>query len=157
MAPTTPYSPHLDGRDPLPLMTESIGRFERLSAWTDEQFDRPWAAGKWTARQILIHLAETEIALGSRARFALTTPNYTAQPFDQAKWIETDDGMSGREAISALLTLMRMNHQMYSRLTTAQRETTFTHPEYGAISVDWILYQQAGHHVHHLKQLEPLA
>jgi hypothetical protein len=153
---TTPYSSHLEDREPLPVMSDSIARFERFASWTDAQFGRPWAPGKWTARQILIHLAETEIALGSRARFALTTPDYTAQPFDQAKWIETDDGLSGQEAVRALTTLMRMNHKMYSRLSDVQREITIAHPEYGAISVDWILHQQAGHHVHHLKQLEAL-
>jgi hypothetical protein len=156
VTPTTPYSPHLEGRDPLAVMADSIARFERFASWADAQFDRPWAPGKWTARQILIHLAETEIALGSRARFALTTPNYTAQPFDQAKWIETDEGMTGQDALRALTTLMRMNHQMYSRLSSAQREIRFAHAEYGAISVDWILHQQAGHHVHHLKQLDAI-
>ena len=156
MAPVTPYSPQLEDRDPLQAFKESITRFERFTSWNDQQLERSWAPGKWTVRQILIHLAETEIALGSRARFALTTPNYTAQPFDQARWIETDEGMNGRDAINALITLMRMNLQMYARLTSAQREMTFAHPEYGAISVDWILYQQAGHHLHHLRQIEAL-
>ena len=32
-------------------------------------FDRPYAPGKWTARQVLIHLAQTELALGTRTRF----------------------------------------------------------------------------------------
>ena len=30
------------------------------------------------------------------------------------------------------------------------------HPEYGSITVDWIIYTLAGHQIHHLNQLVPL-
>ena len=46
-------------------------------------FERSYAPGKWSARQILTHLAQSEIALSYRVRMALTTPGYAAQAFDQ--------------------------------------------------------------------------
>ncbi|MEQ1912918.1 MAG: DinB family protein, partial [Vicinamibacterales bacterium] len=79
MAPNTPYTPQLEGRDPLASMRDSIPAIaSAVSGWTPEQFDRPLAPGKWTARQVLIHLAQTEMALGTRARMALTKPGFVA-------------------------------------------------------------------------------
>lgn len=157
MAPTTPYSFHLEGRDPLATMSESASRFEKLAGtFSAERYAAPIAPGKWTIVQILTHLAQTEIALGSRARYALSTPDYASQNFDQDRWLRWDSGLTGPQALQTLVTLIRMNHAMYSGLSPAELDTRFTHPEYGAISVDWILHQQAGHHLHHLKQLEAL-
>ena len=156
MAPTTPYTPQLEGQDPIAAMRASVRRFEKLLSWTPEQLERPYAPGKWTARQVLVHLAQTEIALGSRARFALSTPDYTSQGFDQDAWFPHDAGLGAHDAVRVLLALIPMNASMYAGLSQPQRETPFTHPEYGPLTVEWILYQQAGHHIHHLKQLESM-
>ena len=157
MAPTTPYTPQLAGRDPLEAMADSAVKFEQLAgAWTAEDFERTMGPGKWSARLIVIHLAQSEIAFGSRARLALTTPAYASQNFDQDAWLPFDDGMSGQDATLALIALMHMNLAMYRRLTTGQRETPFSHPQYGALTVDWIIHQQAGHQIHHLRQLQEM-
>ena len=84
MAPQTPYTTDLAGREPLSAMRDSVATIGALVRdWRPEQFERSYAPGKWTARQILTHLAQSEIALGYRARMALTTPGYAAQSFDQ--------------------------------------------------------------------------
>ena len=45
----------------------------------------------------MTHLAQTELALGVRARMALATPTYTAQAFDQDAWIGRETRLSGAE------------------------------------------------------------
>src|SRR2546421_8955764 len=96
MPPTTPYTKHLGDREPIASMRETSERIRSLtSGWSPQQFERTYAPGKWTARQILIHLAQTELALGTRARMALTTPNYVAQPFDQDAWMKLEAGRAG--------------------------------------------------------------
>ena len=127
-----------------------------VGAWTPSQFERPYAPGKWTARQVLIHLAQTEIALGARARMALATPAYAAQNFDQDVWMARESSLAGREALDALLAINAMNRALFASLTPAERAIPFTHPEYGELTVDWLIHQMAGHHVNHLKQLEAL-
>jgi DinB family protein len=157
MAPTTNYSKDLGDREPLTAMRDTIGRLAALTrGWTAEQFDRPYARGKWTARQVVTHLAHTELALGVRARMALATPHYTAQPFDQDAWISRENRITGTEAVSALVSLNRMNAALFESLSDADRAITMSHPEYGTISVDWIIHLIAGHQIHHLKQLEAL-
>jgi hypothetical protein len=155
MAPTTPYSANLGDRDPVVAMRDSIERIATLtSGWSDAQFEQRYAPGKWTARQVLIHLAQTELALGTRARMALTTPGYVAQPFDQDLWMVRESGMSGAAAIAAFLAVARMNLELFQSLSPADREVALSHPEYGELTVDWILYQMAGHQIHHLRQIE---
>jgi hypothetical protein len=160
MRPETPYSKDLGDRDPVPVMRDAVGKINAIAArWTPEQFERSYAPGKWSARRILIHLAQTEIALGNRARMALTIPNYTSQAFDQDSWMEKEGGSAaaaGAVALQALVAMSAFNAAFFDSLSPAQRATPFTHPEYGALTVDWLLHQMAGHLVHHQKQIEQI-
>lgn len=157
MAPTTPYTTDLDNREPISAMRDSAARIRAVvGAWRPDQFDRTYAPGKWTARQILTHLAQSEIALGYRARMALTTPGYASQSFDQDKWMARESATSGHDALDAFLGLAAMNIALFAALSEADRALTLSHPEYGSLTVDWIIHQMAGHQIHHLKQLEAI-
>ena len=158
MAPQTPYSSALDGREPIAALRDTTSRIGEIARqWSPADFERSYAPGKWSARQILVHLAQTELALGTRARHALTTPNYAAQSFDQDKWMARESGLDGPAALNAFVALAAMNLALFASLSPADRETTLRHPEYGALTVDWIVHQMAGHQIHHLKQLEEIA
>ena len=158
MAPLTPYTPDLAGRDPIEALEDATTRIATLTAsWTPQQFERTYAPGKWTARKILIHLAQTELALGTRARMALATPGYVAQNFDQDAWMTHEYAFDGPGAADAFVAVSRMNRALFSGLSSSARGTTFLHPEYGELTVDWIVHQMAGHQIHHLAQLEAVA
>jgi len=149
MAPVTNYSKDLGNREPLAAMRDSIARVAALTrGWTAADFERPYAPGKWTARQVVIHLAQTELALGVRARMALATQN-----FDQDTWLGRETRVSGVDAVAALAGVSRMNVALFEALSPADRATAMAHPEYGSITVDWIIYTIAGHQIHHLDQL----
>ncbi|HEV3057714.1 MAG TPA: DinB family protein [Vicinamibacterales bacterium] len=167
MTPQTPYSADLGSREPLSALRETMARIQTLaSGWAPAQFERTYAPGKWTAREILTHLAQTELALGNRARMALATPGYTAQSFDQDRWMAQETGASaasrgsrgatGPVALEALVALNAMNRALFESLTPAERATPFAHPEYGALTIDWLIHQMAGHALHHLKQLDQI-
>ena len=176
MAPTTPYTADLADREPLSAMRDTAARVRAVVGdWRPEQFERSYAPGKWDAGKILTHLAQSEIALGYRARMALTTPGYAAQPFDQDRWMAIEaggsgrsglsaearsakaDALSGAEALDAFLGMAAMNIALFASLSEADRAVALSHPEYGSLTVDWIIHQMAGHQVHHLKQLEQIA
>jgi DinB family protein len=158
MTPQTPYSQDLGDREPLSAMRDAIERMRALAAsWSPAEFERSLAPGKWSARQIFIHLAQTELALGTRARMAIATPNYTAQAFDQDTWMAKESSTGGREALDALAATNALNRAFFKALSPADRATPFSHPEYGALTVDWIVHQMAGHLMHHLVQLERIA
>jgi hypothetical protein len=147
-------------------MEQTTARIGALVAiWTPAQFDRSYAPGKWSARRILVHLVQTEVALGNRARMALSAPGYTAQPFDQDEWMKVEGsegsggvtGASGSVAARALVSMNAFNRGLFGSLSERQRATPFTHPEYGGLTVDWLIHQMAGHLLHHLAQLETIA
>ena len=152
--PPNPYAGPLGNRDPLEALGDTPGRIRSLVAqWTDDQFERTYAPGKWSARQILIHLAQTELALTARARYALSQDRYDAQAFSQDDWMPIDSAASARTALNAYTALREMNLGMWRGLTADQRARTFAHPEYGTLNVWWIAAQMAGHDIHHYKQL----
>jgi hypothetical protein len=158
MSPTTPYSADLDNREPLSAMRDSVARIRAIvGGWRPDQFSRSYAPGKWDAGQILTHLAQSEIALGFRARMALTTPGYAAQSFDQDTWMARESATSGHDALDAFVGVAAMNIALFASLSESDRAITMSHPEYGVLTVDWILHQMAGHQIHHLKQLEQIA
>src|SRR4051812_6169318 len=158
MAPQTPYTVDLAGRDPVTAMRDTVARIRALvGAWRPDQFERSYAPGKWSARQILTHLAQSEIALGYRARMALTMPGYAAQSFDQDQWMAHESATAGHDALDGFLGIAAMNIALFAPLSEADRAITLSHPEYGSLTVDWIIHQMAGHQIHHLKQLELIA
>ena len=154
MAPTTPYAADLGNREPIETIRDTVARIEALTApWSVDRFERSYAADKWSARLILMHLAQSELALGTRARMALTTPNYVSQNFDQDQWMLRETRTPGREAAQAFAAAARMNATLFEGLSAHDRATPFAHPEYGMLTVDWLIHQIAGHQIHHLKQL----
>jgi hypothetical protein len=153
--PTTPYSSYLGDQHPLQAIPSTIEQVQNLiSEWPPNRFERPYAPGKWSARLVLTHLAQTELAIGTRARMALVTPGYVAQAWNQDAWIALDARLTGRAAVDAFVAAARMNLALFEGLSAAQRAVTFTHPEYGELTVDWIVHHMAGHQINHLRQLK---
>ena len=153
-----PYADDLGSREPLEALADTPWQIETIvKGWSEQDFDRSYAPGKWSARKILVHLAQTELALTTRVRFALAQDNYQAQSFNQDDWMPVDDGMDARTALNAYLAMRQMNLAMWRGLSPAQRERAFVHPEYGALNVAWVAAQMAGHDIHHLRHFEQIA
>lgn len=153
-----PYGKYVEGMDLLASLDETSRRIESLlGGWSPDMFERTYAPGKWTARQLLTHLVHTEMVFGSRVRFALTTPDYVVVPFDQDDWMRVESTIDGASAYAAYLALRRVNLAYFRSLTPAQRTHRFTHPERGEIDVNWIITALAGHDRHHLPQFETIA
>ena len=150
-----PYAADLGDRDALEALGDTPGRIRAaVEGWDDGRFERSYGPGKWSFRRVLVHLAQTELALGTRVRFALTEEGYTAPSFSQDAWLPIDERLDARTALDVYTTLRRMNVAMFRNLSPAQRARTFTHPEYGTLTADWVANQMAGHDIHHLKQIE---
>lgn len=153
-----PHQADLGDRDPLEAMAETPGRIHALvSRMTDADLARSYAPGKWTAAQLLVHLAQAELALTTRLRMALSQDGYVAQPFDQDRWLAREADTAAAPALGAYIALRQMNEQLFRRLSQADRAKTFQHPEYGELTVEWLLQMIAGHERHHLRHFEIIA
>ena len=71
-----PYADDLGSRDPLDALADTPTRMRELvERWGEDRFERSYTPGKWSARLILVHLAQTELALTNRARMAIAIPD----------------------------------------------------------------------------------
>ena len=78
---------------------------------------------------------------------ALATPDYAAQKFNQDDWVARETIVTGPEAVAAFAGLSRLNAALFEGLSPADRAVSMSHPEYGAITVDWIIHLLAGHQI----------
>ena len=158
MAIANPYGADLGDRIPLEALAETPEKLRRLvAAWSDEDFERTYAAGKWSFRKILVHLAQTEIIVQGRFRHALTTDGYVVQPFDQDLFMAVEPATNGDAALEAYVCLRRFALPLIDRLRAAELAKRFRHPDHGEISVAWLLAWWAGHERRHLGQVERIA
>lgn len=154
----TPYGEYVAGRDPLDVLRESLEAYRSLGArLTAELWEQPVAPGKWTVRQVLVHVVQWEMILGLRLRFALASPDYVIQPFEQDPLMGEADVVDGPTALAAFEAVRKMTMAFASSLTPAQRQQRTVHAERGAIDVEDVLTTLAGHAVHHLRQVQPIA
>jgi DinB family protein len=157
MSQKNPYGDDLGSLDPLSALAETPQQIRALvEAWPADRWEKSYAPGKWSARRVLVHLAQTELALTTRVRFAASQDGYVAQAFSQDDWLPLDDHADGPTALDAYTALRRLNVTMFKRMTAQQRTRTFTHPEYGPLTPEWVAAQLAGHDIHHLKQLQQI-
>ena len=153
----SPYARDLDGRDPLRLLEETPAHVrERLTELGADGLSRPYAPGKWTARQVLVHLAQLEIVTANRIRMALTTAGYTTQNFEQDEWVALDAGSSVDDVYAVYAAVRRMTLTMAAGLTEPALARRLTHHMFGEVTVQWMLEQLAGHEQRHLAQLRAI-
>lgn len=57
--------------------------------WEATLLARRYAPGKWTAREILGHLTDAEVAFQARLRQILSEPGSPVAPFDPDRWART--------------------------------------------------------------------
>lgn len=150
----TPYAQYVGQRDPIDVLHKSLDAFRKLEArLSPATWDHPVAPGKWTIRQVIVHIAQFEMILGTRVRCGVGVPDYVVQPVEQDFLIGEADVVDGPTALGALIAVRRMNLAFASSLTPGQRQKTMAHPERGTIDVEDILVTLAGHGVHHLEQV----
>ncbi len=153
-----PYADLVGLQDPLSLLAATPGRIaELVRGWDAKRWSRTYAPGKWTAAQIVLHLAHDEIGWCNRVRLALADDAYSVQPYDGARWVDLEPANDPRAALDAFLALRRLNLKLYERIPRERRARPFAHPEMGEISIDWILRTLAGHDLHHLRHLQVIA
>ena len=151
----TPYAEHVGDWDPVDVLRTSLDEYRSLLPHISaDAWPRPWAPGKWTIAQVVLHVAQWEIILGVRLRCAVALPNYTVQPMDQDPFVDVESkAVDGPTAATGFLGVRQMNVALAASLTPEQRQIVVLHPERGPIDVNDLLVTLAGHAVHHLKQL----
>jgi hypothetical protein len=127
---------------------------EAIHNVTEEEFDLRPGDGKWTIREIIHHLADSEMTAAIRLRLLLAEERAAIQGYDQ-------DGFARRlhydrphdSSLQAFRYARESTAQLLERLTEAEWLREGTHSEVGAFSVEkWL--EIYGPHAHrHARQI----
>jgi hypothetical protein len=153
-----PYARFIEGQDAGSLVRAFPSKLSDVTARLgDLGMGRSLGPGKWTASEILCHLADTEIAFSFRWRQTLALDSHTVQTFDQDSWARRYSLTPGEEALKTFLALRHWNVLLLDRLEPQAWRRALLHPELGEMSFETLVEIMAGHDLNHLAQLERLA
>ncbi len=155
-----PYAKLLGKADPIRTASATPSRISALiRGLTPQQLAKRPEPGKWSIKEIISHLTETDIVMSCRARWIAFEDNPTLVPFDQDKW---SAGWAGeKEPVSETLERFRLLRRSQMRLFTTAGKKDWKrsgyHPERGTVTLREQLETLAGHDLNHLGQIERLA
>jgi len=146
-------------RDPIAMQRETVDTINGLIAGVPEEvLSRPPAAGKWSIRAILAHLAEDELVSSWRYRQMIEHSGTTLPGFDQDEWARLGDyeSWTTRDAFEMFRLLREANLRMLGRLTAEERQCYGIHSERGKMTVEDLTRHMAGHDQNHIRQVRLL-
>ena len=153
-----PYASQLSTGDPMDIIADTPGRLQALLATLgNDGTARALAPGKWSVREILCHLADTEVAFAVRLRQAKAEPHHVIQPFDQDQWASHYREMPVDAALECFTAVRNWNLLLLRTVPPETMAKPVTHPERGTMTFQTLVETMAGHDRNHLVQIEKLA
>jgi uncharacterized damage-inducible protein DinB len=146
------YIGHVETTDVLGLLTElRDSTYQLFSNMSEEQAKHAYAPGKWTLKQVLGHMIDTERTFAYRA-FVFSRNNIELPGFDQDIYVNNTDfnSQSIQDLASEFKALREGNLFMYKAFTDEQLLRKGVASGY-PVSVRALVYMIAGHELHHLK------
>jgi len=148
---------HLKGKDPLRLQAAAPARLKKLlkGVSSAKARKRP-APGKWSIREIVAHIADTELVGGYRIRAILGAPGTQIIGFDQDVWVTAlhYDTRDPKKSFEQYRLLRKANLALLKSLTPEQWKHYGNHNERGQETVETIAKMFAGHDLNHFQQIE---
>jgi hypothetical protein len=125
-----------------------------LAGATDSELDARPAPGKWTAREIVHHLADSEMTAAIRLRRLIAEDQPNVGAYDEQAYA---DRLHYNRPIEPSFQAFRFAREstadLLDRLTAAEWSRTGVHPEHGPYSVDRWLEIYAVHAHNHAAQI----
>jgi hypothetical protein len=114
--------------------------------------------GKWSAKEIVCHLADCELVYGFRYRKIIAEPDAVLVPFDQDAWASSlrYQELPLKPALSAFAALRNAHVSLFKMLPAEAWQRVGQHPEYGALTLKQLAGHLADHDQNHIVQLENL-
>jgi hypothetical protein len=158
MSRENPYEGFLDGRPLEEILGSTGAEIARLiEALGPEKSMLAPAPGKWSAAEIVCHLADCELVFGFRLRQTLAEDAPVIQPFDQDKWAVAYSGILAGDALAVFSALRKWNLRLIGASLPQAAARPVTHPERGTMTFLTLVETIAGHDLNHLGQLKRLA
>lgn len=153
------YAAALGDDDPVCVMAETPDRVRRLiRGLTERQLETKPAPGKWCIKEIVAHLADGEVILGSRYRFIGAHDRPPLPGYDQNAFVERLGPMNAKAADLAddFAMARAVNLGLLERLPREAWDRVGLHAERGEESIRSTVATYAGHDRIHLAQIETI-
>ena len=127
---------------------------EALAGATDAELDARPAGGGWTAREVTIHLPDSEMSGAIRLRRLIAEDEPIIQAYDQdvyAQRLYYDRPIAA--SLAALAAVRALTAELLDRLTEDEWQRTGTHSEAGPFSVSSWLEMYGAHAHDHADQI----
>jgi DinB superfamily len=147
----------LGSRDPLQVLAETPSNLRlTVAGLTSEQDGTPERPGKWSVRQVVQHLADSEVVGGFRFRMVLAHGTPELPGYDQDLWAErlAYKHSDLATALDDFEFLRGLNLRILRRATPEDMERcVMRHAERGDEPLGHMVKLYAGHDVVHLRQI----
>jgi len=118
---------------------------------SDAQLETPYRNGGWTIRQVLHHVPDSHMNAYIRMKLAATEDAPAIRTYHEDRWAELPEARTAPVAIS--LDLLAALHRRWvvvmRALPPADFQRTFSHPEWGSVTIDRAVAMYAWHCRHH--------
>lgn len=152
-------SGYVQGKDHFKILQSTVRKLKLLVGRTPRsRLLKPSAPGKWSAAEILAHLAESELVFGYRLRLVLGANGTLVQAFDQNQW-QANAGYlkkDPKQTFEFFQTLRENNIALLESLSKEHWNYYGVHQERGRESIARMVELYAGHDVNHFQQIESL-
>ena len=128
---------------------------EVVTGLTEDDLNKTYREGAWNVRQLVHHIADSQLNMYQRLKLALTDNNPTVPAFDENQWaIQPDTKLPVESSIKMLEGINERMVELGKPVTEADLNRTFTHQENGEIKVSTKLAKLAWHEEHHLAHIK---
>ena len=149
------------GKDPFEVFQQTPSRMrEIIASASPERLDYRPAPGKGSIREQIAHLADAEMVIAARIRWAAAEPGTAVVAYDQDKWAKTSRyaDVPVKESLALFSTVRESTIAFLKHLSPDERANAYTqHAERGKETLQRILEMTAGHDINHLEKIAELA
>jgi len=116
------------------------------------------APGKWSIRQIVAHLADSEMVCAHRLRLIIAEDNPTLTAFDQEAWTRNLDyaRRKPKQSLESFRRVRGENYELLKELPESVYTRTGNHSERGPITLRFQLELLAEHAESHARQMQAI-
>ncbi|GAB3802691.1 YfiT family bacillithiol transferase [Virgibacillus kimchii] len=128
---------------------------ETVDELSDEELSKTYREGSWNVRQLVHHIADSQLNMFQRLKMALTDDNPTVPNFVQDEWaVQPDTKLPVESSIKMLEGINERIVSLGNSLTEDQLDRSFIHEINGKITVATKVAKLAWHEEHHLEHIK---
>lgn len=128
---------------------------ETVDNLNEEELSKTYREGAWNVRQLVHHIADSQLNMYQRLKLALTDDTPTVPAFNKNEWaVQPDTELPIEPSLKMLEGINERIVSLGRRLTEEQLDRAFIHQVNGKITVGTKLAKLSWHEEHHLAHIK---